>query len=295
MCSSASLALNSYAGTILNVFRSYAFVYASERLKDDDPLDVLPLSGNLPHDSRHADNSLFSKSLASTAVHLTVRCPFIATSGHNDKFHTATELACTARRGLHLNAQAIPALDHLTDGTQPLNAYLFDFYQHGQVAALVRDNGIRLGEMWYLLDDFVLTLKTIQAGIQEMLVSPVSSPEPQLGRAPPVVQKKTTSGRVASTRPVADAWDDDEEGDETLPICTPSAPVFDSPAPSAVPDSGYGSADVDEGAMSDGDGMEADVLRNKPKAMSDRDWKVLQVITELTEEFDAKFRKMWAR
>ena len=54
--------------------------------------------------------------------------------------------------------------------TLPLNAYLLDFYTHGQPAALVTANGIRQGELWYLLEDFTLTLKTIRSTIEHLLL-----------------------------------------------------------------------------------------------------------------------------
>ena len=51
-----------------------------------------------------------------------------------------------------------------------LNAYLFDFYIHGQVKTLETANGIRRGDIWYLLQDFTLTLATVKAALQQLLL-----------------------------------------------------------------------------------------------------------------------------
>ncbi|OBZ67833.1 hypothetical protein A0H81_12109 [Grifola frondosa] len=117
----------------------------------------------------------FPSHLQSTAVKAVARSPFVANSGHGDDFKTVNELTSTARRGLHLNEYAIPSMQQFTaipgQGNDffALNAYLLDFYTHGQTAALKAANGIRDGEMWYLLQDFTLTLKTIRTGLAQLL------------------------------------------------------------------------------------------------------------------------------
>jgi hypothetical protein len=64
-------------------------------------------------------------------------------------------------------------MSHLATGyndlEHQLNAYILDFYIHGQVSTLVRANGIRSGDIWYLLKDFTLTLKAINTGTQQLL------------------------------------------------------------------------------------------------------------------------------
>ncbi|KAL9023027.1 MAG: hypothetical protein Q9196_007422, partial [Gyalolechia fulgens] len=43
----------------------------------------------------------------------------------------------------------------------PLNAYLYDFYMHGDINALEHANGVRKSDVWFLLNDFSLVLATI--------------------------------------------------------------------------------------------------------------------------------------
>jgi len=74
---------------------------------------------------------------------------------------------------MHLNENAIPSMDAILaheESPFKLNAYLLDFYKHGQVEALARANGIRKGDVWFLLQDFNFTLMTIKSSIQELLL-----------------------------------------------------------------------------------------------------------------------------
>ncbi|XP_052018070.1 probable ATP-dependent RNA helicase DDX60 isoform X1 [Apodemus sylvaticus] len=50
----------------------------------------------------------------------------------------------------------------------PLNAYALDFYKHGSLTGLVQDNRIHPGEVYYLLKDFSLTIKTISVSLREL-------------------------------------------------------------------------------------------------------------------------------
>jgi len=86
-------------------------------------------------------------------------------------------LTRTCRSGLHLNEHAIPSMSSITgvpgqtsDGTFALNAYLLDFYTHGQVAALAAANGIRRGDVWFLLQDFTLSLMSIRGVLEQLLL-----------------------------------------------------------------------------------------------------------------------------
>ncbi|KAJ6489614.1 hypothetical protein C8R47DRAFT_1177216 [Mycena vitilis] len=158
---------------ILETFTGYALACAAQLEVDSD--DVLPLSKiSYPRIDQH-DPSIFRTELQKTAVHVGARSPFVANSGHTDRFSSVEELTRSARNGLHLNNNAIPSLKHLTatseGGGHVLNAYLLDFYLHGQVSALANANGIRRGDVWYLLQDFSLTLAVIQNSLKQLLMA----------------------------------------------------------------------------------------------------------------------------
>jgi len=113
--------------------------------------------------------------LEQNSTPVVVRSLFVANSGHGDVFHSISELAATSRSGVHLNEHAIPSMEHFVasrkgyKGGFALNAYIYDFYMHGQVPTLAAANGIRRGDIWYLLDDFILSLTTVRGAIEQLL------------------------------------------------------------------------------------------------------------------------------
>ena len=71
----------------------------------------------------------------------------------DDSFESIADLCRTVRSGDFLEEAAIPYIaisPHETDG--PLNAYLYDFFRHGNVHALRTANGIRRGDVWFWLN-----------------------------------------------------------------------------------------------------------------------------------------------
>ncbi|KAI0776031.1 P-loop containing nucleoside triphosphate hydrolase protein [Trametes elegans] len=240
---------------IKRVFTGYALAYLSQNAESLGQDSKLPFSGkDLCPEDKEAAPSVIREQLRRTAVSTVARSPFVATSGHGDSFGSVAELSNTSRRGLHLNEYAIPSMRQFTavpgqDNEEfALNAYLLDFYTHGQTAALRAANGIRDGEVWYLLQDFSLTLKTIRTGLVQLLQKAAAN--------------ATRAGSVA--------------GDEASEI-----------------DSGYGTLDPAE-ADPDTEGSDAGGEFKRPTGVSDRDWRVYEVLNAVTTEFDEKFRAIWA-
>ncbi|EJF61300.1 P-loop containing nucleoside triphosphate hydrolase protein [Dichomitus squalens LYAD-421 SS1] len=235
---------------IKRVFTGYALAYVSHHAEEHGRDLRLPFSGQTTCPlSSTAPSTPFTRKLRDTAVASVTRSPFISASGHGDSFRTVKELSDTSRQGLHLNEYAIPSMRQFTavpgeDNEEfALNAYLLDFYTHGQTAALKAANGIRDGEMWYVLQDFSLTLKSIRTGLVQLL------------------QKASDSAS--------------SEGDAVSEL-----------------DSGFASMDPAE-ADPDIDGLEHGDFK-RPAGVSDRDWRVYEVLSAVTAEFDEKFRKTWA-
>ncbi|GBE83891.1 Uncharacterized helicase [Sparassis crispa] len=234
---------------ILQVFTSYALTYASQYSKELGADSQLPLSQRAYPLSHDNPSSPFRDYLDRTAVKVSARSLFVANSGHSDSFQTVKELTGTIRRGLHLNEHAIPTMHRLTtipgsgDDFYALNAYLLDFYIHGQPAALTAANGIRPGDLWYVLQDFDLSLKAIRAGLGQLLLKASKAKEDAV----------SASGDI---------------------------------------DSGYGSFDPAEVDVDEG-GPDSGSLK-RPVGVSDRDWKVYEVIDTVSREFEEKFRAMWA-
>jgi hypothetical protein len=133
---------------ILRVFTGYALAYTTQYADQLGPDNELPLSKKRFSEDPAAVSTSFHQHLRETAIPVIARSPFVANSGHTDCFHSIKELTRTSRSGLHLNDNAIPSMGHITaiagqgsNETYALNAYLLDFYMHGQVAALAAANG----------------------------------------------------------------------------------------------------------------------------------------------------------
>ncbi|KAK1992440.1 hypothetical protein LX36DRAFT_674554, partial [Colletotrichum falcatum] len=102
-----------------------------------------------------------------------VRSHFSALSGFTDNFLTIHELCETVRAGVFLDESAIPYIPIYPYETNnvPWNAYIYDFFKHGDLEALVRDNGIKRGDVWFRLKDFSLILATIVTSLEIFLGS----------------------------------------------------------------------------------------------------------------------------
>ncbi|KIJ46122.1 hypothetical protein M422DRAFT_165687 [Sphaerobolus stellatus SS14] len=162
-------ALMGQSDLIRQVFSGYAMTYVSHNEADLPAKDVLPLTRR--SFSGEKLESPLAIQLRETAINPKLRSPFVSTSGHGDLFSTIKELCNESREGLHLSASTIPSFEEIVSpgDTFKLNAYLYDFYRHGQVKSIVEANGIRQGDVWHLLQDFDLTLKTIVASLEHSL------------------------------------------------------------------------------------------------------------------------------
>jgi hypothetical protein len=58
------------------------------------------------------------------------------------------------------------------------NGYAWDFYNHGIVAAIKKDNRLKQGEDYALLNDFLLMLRVIRVSLSEL--EPVDDNDPVL-------------------------------------------------------------------------------------------------------------------
>jgi hypothetical protein len=156
----------------LGIFSAYALAFSSQHADELGPDNRLPLSGVVgPSDTTALPHPPLIVHLSETARKPKARSLFVATSGHGDTFGDVRELARTVRHGVHLNEHAIPTVEHILDPKLPLNAYLYDFFIHGQVDALVNMNGLRRGDVWFLLQAFHLILMTIRGDLENLLLS----------------------------------------------------------------------------------------------------------------------------
>lgn len=217
----------------LSIFKDYVESYISQHLRDK-PDRELPLTkvSFVPKDACKPSFMGGNRTI--------VRSPFAALSGFGDNFTSIKELCSDVRSGVFLEESAIPFIPIYPHDTHTeFNAYLYDFFKHGSLRVLVRDNRIKQGDVWFHLKDFSLTLKTIVTSLKgvmsaegdydwdvlqeddnQMDESSVGLDEFEMQNPSEVVGK--TPKLSAKGKPkikVADSWDDDEsEESETESI-----------------------------------------------------------------------------
>ncbi|KAF9648472.1 P-loop containing nucleoside triphosphate hydrolase protein [Thelephora ganbajun] len=230
---------------IREIFTSCAATFADHNSAHLGEDDELPLSKLKYAGSRDGVGGAFQRYLEQNSTPVVVRSLFVANSGHGDVIHSISELAATSRSGIHFNEHATPSMERFITSREghkggfALNAYIYDFYMHGQVSTLAAANGIRRGDIWYLLDDFILSLTTVRSAIEQLL-----------------------------TKASKEAEDDLE--DEILGI-----------------DSGFGEPDED--------GTQGNAPTfSRPRGVTDRDWRVYEVLDEMLRELHEKFKTIWA-
>ncbi|KAK3113657.1 hypothetical protein LTR53_008839 [Teratosphaeriaceae sp. CCFEE 6253] len=138
----------------LDVYRTYVATFVDQHIDSEDR--TLPLTGI--DAGGESAGSVISNALPATKI----RSPFVALSGAGDDFDSIHDLCSTTRDGVFLEEAVIPHVDIFPDETEiPLNAWLLDFFKHGDVMTIEKANGIRRSDIWFLLNDFSLVLATI--------------------------------------------------------------------------------------------------------------------------------------
>ncbi|GAQ77980.1 hypothetical protein KFL_000060450 [Klebsormidium nitens] len=194
-------ALAAHNDEALRTFSQYIVSYARAHADTLPDPCVLPVSGigypslkksdgvraaapRLTSSSRQQRVTPLLGSLRRDAVIFSACSPFVALSGCGDRFRTARDLVRHVRTGLHVNESAMPVLD--TAGSAHvavrLNAYVLDFFAHGQKEALVAGNGLLEGDAYEGLKTFVMVLRTIATALGKL-----GPEEEELGRGDPVV------------------------------------------------------------------------------------------------------------
>lgn len=150
----------------LDVYTAYVATFIDQHITEPDR--TLPFT-NTKCGGNKSPTKLGILLSASTPRIIRITSPFYALSGHGDKWHQISELCQTIRSGVWLEEAGVPYVGVYPKEGAPLNAYLYDFFKHGNVCALERDNGVRKGDIWFVLNDFSLVLATIVTSLENFL------------------------------------------------------------------------------------------------------------------------------
>lgn len=298
----------------LSIFRAYVHSYATQHLSSS-PDDSLPFTHHtIPAPATTPTLGRYLPSLPP----VTIRSPFAALSGFGDAdFSTVSELCETVRAGVPLEGSVVPGVPLDDDGGSACNSYLFDFFKHGDAAALTRDNGISAGEVWFRLKDFTLVLATVVASLEGFL-----SPEPHGGLGEGGEAGDVEMGYLG-VEGVGD--DDDDDGElreggqqDTVPVANTTLtlgiveknkteekgkkkkqPVADSWEDEEISSSSESECVLEKGCVG-----EAPAVATAEQAGSTPSWardgggqslvKVYEAFRMVQCEFDGLFMKMWA-
>ncbi|KAL2843924.1 DEAD/DEAH box helicase [Aspergillus pseudoustus] len=300
----AARILESHNQKTLGIYSAYVTTFINQHIMEEDC--TLPLTGIRFGGSESAtDVSSSLEFLPPTRV----TSSFAALSGHRDKWNSINELCTRVRGGVWLEQSVIPHLQVSPDkeGPAPLNAYLYDFYKHSNIHALATENMIRSGDLWYLLNDFSLVLATIVTSLENfMKLSPGCDPD------------------LLNANGAGDIWEDDSDGAERGEGDAPSKSV-DLPLPSqtganttvTVPkkpkqsevadnwdddvsessdggSSTSGERDNDTGGVHQSPTVEYATNGSDAFLEDEGLMHVLRAFRTLREEFNEKFRAIWA-
>ncbi|TDZ15078.1 putative helicase [Colletotrichum orbiculare MAFF 240422] len=290
----AERCLKSHNNETLDIFKTYISTFVQRHLRDS-PDNELPFTKHriIP---QHSEVNLAAASIPAS-LPTRIRSPFSALSGFTDEFATIHELCETVRAGVFLEESAIPYIPiypHETNGV-PFNAYIFDFFKHGDMDALVRDNGIKSGDVWFHLKDFSLMLATIVTSLANFL-----------GKS----GAEYDDMAMIDVQDAGDALDEEaelgEDGDLTHGNSNFEAPELEVKA--KAPEVKKGKTTVaeswedEEGSDDDGDGAlggdgpaesaytHASGEENEGQSLL----KVYKAFRLLQQQFDETFRKVWA-
>jgi len=168
MPAEAEAILRAHNAETLSIFAAYVRTFARQHCNEPD--NKLPLTGMTVGGSISGDDETPTHSSVPFLPPTTIRSAFAALSGHTDTFTSISSLCSTARAGVFLEEAVIPHVAlYPVESSVPLNAYLYDFYRHGSVVELARANGVRRGDVWFLLNDFSLVLATVVTSLRNFM------------------------------------------------------------------------------------------------------------------------------
>ncbi|KAM3499417.1 hypothetical protein MY10362_007323 [Beauveria mimosiformis] len=272
----------------LDIFRLYVSTFIKQHL-EHTPDTKLPFTGFEVKAQQELEQEW--QPIVTHLPPTKLRSPFAALSGFTDKFDTIHELCATVRSGVFLEESAVPYIRiyPADTGGKPWNAYIYDFFKHGDLKALVRDNHIKRGDVWFHLKDFSLILATIVTSLENFIRLDVHTDDAAMmdvqdagdvllerrdemvdqDKALPNGAEKESSARAAATQSKStaaskkqvelDSWEDDVSNDDSA-----------SESPTDLPLDGDSWQDEGDGNL----------------------LQVLKAFRMLQEEFETKFRKV---
>nr|XP_033814625.1 probable ATP-dependent RNA helicase DDX60 [Geotrypetes seraphini] len=163
-------AVNEYNNKIEFIFG--CFLLTVSKMADMEKEYRLPLS-KLEFAGRRFNNSELVTRLMSCKENRTSISPFACLSGNMDYdlFH-AENVNSIMLRTIGISAKNIPVIwlekFDCRGKKKILNAYALDFYKHGSLKIIAEENKIHEGEVYYMLRDFCLLIRSVSVSMMEL-------------------------------------------------------------------------------------------------------------------------------
>nr|POF18005.1 putative helicase [Quercus suber] len=295
MPAKASQILRDHNQQTLHVFKTYVETFVDQHIEEEDR--TLPLTG-MTVGATDAHSSKFVHQLASPKI----RSPFVALSGAGDDFESIHDLCQTTRDGVFLEEAVIPHLDVSPDEMDvPLNAWLLDFYKHGDVFTIERANGIRRSDIWFLLNDFSLVMATIITSLLNFMKLQEGTDIDMLD-----IMGSMDAHEEAEDEKVASSEEQSVASGPSIADSAISMPEHTRPAPvvkkAKNAESWEDVANAEDTIIETEERRAATAarLQAEAEAEGDSDWNerglkdVLKALQKLNAEFTVKFKAMWA-
>lgn len=162
--SRATAILKRHNNETLQIYTNYVKTFSAEHCSDITD-NILPFSRSVcgqPSSMVSQDDTPIAP-----LPPVMARSSFVALSGLGDTFTSISDLTDSARAGIFLEKAAVPYVNTGEDVT--LNSYLLDFYRHGEVKTLIRQNEIRRSDVWFAFNGFSLVLATIVTSLTNFM------------------------------------------------------------------------------------------------------------------------------
>lgn len=292
--SGAANILRQHNRETLQVFKTYVETFVEQHIKDEDCR--MPLTGT--RTGGEGDQAAESAALHSLPpAH--IRSAFVALSGSGDEFDSIHDLCQTAREGVFLEEAVIPHVGVYPDEMDvPLNAWLLDFFKHGDVFTIERANGVRRADIWFLLNDFSLVLATIITSLMNFCkLKPGNDMDLLDVMGNLDAHEEAEDDKVAASDPA----------DTSLPIIADSTTQPEKPVTAKKKaknvDSWEEVADEEDAIVGAQERQAKTAARHAAEAADAPAWenednegllKVLKALQKLNTEFNLKFKAMWA-
>ncbi|KAF2826826.1 P-loop containing nucleoside triphosphate hydrolase protein [Ophiobolus disseminans] len=292
MPESAADILRRHNKSTLDIFTAYVQTYVDQHVKQAD--NILPLTAL-------KTGSDSSKPLQGTRRKspLRARSAFVALSGQDDTFESIHDLCATSRSGVFLEEAVVPHVGlYPEDSELPLNAYLYDYFTHSNPTALITANKIRRGDVWFVLNDFSMVLATIVTSLSNFMKLGSDSDldfidirgggdEGEEEKEDKFLPNDAASEVTNLSGTTLNSGSGPIKQDLPVQIKKKKAKVMDSWDDEA--DDTEDEDDVDEDWDADDADQEAPAWEEGAGLLN-----VLKAFKALKEDFDTKFRTMWA-